>query len=102
MNIQITDNYRITSDKLNIILQEKYEKRDGKGKNATPTGEFNYQNVGYFGNLDHLVKRLVEKEIYNSDAESLHSVVDQIDELTKQMQKHLTDKVVLSTEKGDE
>lgn len=95
MNIQLTDTYRITSDKLNIILEEKYEKRDGKGKSANFTGQFDYKPVGYFRKLNHLADWLVNMEIYEADITELYDVVNTIEKLRNDIANTLIDKIIL-------
>lgn len=99
MNIQLTDTYRITSDKLNIILEEKFEKRGGKGKNAQLTGEFDYRPIAYFRELKHLADSLVKREIINSDVTNLYDIVYKIDELKEEISNNLVDKIVLINDK---
>lgn len=101
MFIQLTDTYRITSDKLNIILEEKFEKRDGKGKNAPLTGEFDYRPIAYFRELKHLADSLIKREIINSDVTDLYDIVYKVDELRNDIVKHLVDKIVLINDKKD-
>ena len=95
--IQLNENYRITVDKMNIILQEKYEKKDGKGKNAVGTGEYDYKDLGYFGSLDHLVKSLIKREVIKSisEVDSLEKVVTYIKDVERSIKKHLNEKVVI-------
>lgn len=46
----INDWYRITSDgSRNLILQEKYETRVGRGKGAELSGEYSWRDVGFHG-----------------------------------------------------
>lgn len=63
------DNYKITADKLNLILSEKYEKRDGKGKNAQLTGEYDYREIGYYGTFSALAKGLIKHEVIRKVSE---------------------------------
>ena len=69
--IQINDKYRITSDgRMNLLLEEKYEKRIGAGKNSPLSGEYGYSTVGYFGaGLHSLIKRFNENEFLETFAE---------------------------------
>lgn len=64
----VGQNYKITSDALNIILNKKYFKKDKEG-NATE--EFLFRQIGYYNSLDSAFNALIEKEIKGSDAISL-------------------------------
>ena len=102
--IQILDDYRITSDKMNIVLQEKYEKKDGAGKKAKTTGEIGWRDAGYFGRFDVLAKSLVNKEIIKSihKVNSLPEILIHMEKLEKQLSNYLNEKVILSRGKKDD
>ncbi len=99
--IQILDDYRITADKMNIVLQEKYEKKDGKGKNAKGTGEYDWKDIGYHNRFDTLAKSLVNKEIIKSihNVDSFPEILIHIEKLEKQITNYLKDKVILNRER---
>ncbi|MBO1513243.1 hypothetical protein [Metabacillus bambusae] len=74
MNIKIGDSYLITSDSMNVTLNQRYEKKkDGAG-----TGEFDYKPIGYFSSLVHACNSLLDREIRISDAENLSELVKTI------------------------
>ncbi len=56
MILQIDDNYRITTDEYNFILQRKMdpEKNPRKGKGARTSAE-KWKNIGYWGDLSQLL-----------------------------------------------
>jgi hypothetical protein len=68
MEIMVGQNYKITSDPLNIVLNKKYFKKDEQG-NATE--EVRFRQIGYYNTLDGALNALIEKEIKGSDAISL-------------------------------
>lgn len=82
--IQIGDNYRITSDKRhNLMLHKQFEKTDGRGKNARGTGEFEYKNIGYFKQLEHIgryLARLEELENIDKGLESATKAISNLEE----------------------
>lgn len=96
MNIQLTEDYRITSDKLNIILEERYEKRLGKGKNAPLSGEYDYDKIAYFRDLRHLANYLVKRSVINADVDSLYKISGEIVKLKEEIANNLVDKIMLS------
>lgn len=80
--IQLGENYRLTSDgKQNLILHEKYEKTEGRGKNAVPTGEFDFRWLGYFRRLEYVGEFLVEQETYKNLSSGLEQTVIEIEKL---------------------
>jgi hypothetical protein len=72
MKIEI-GNYVITSDPMNVILNEKYEKKDKEGE---PTGEHGLRSVGFHRNLENACEALMNREIKISDAENLAELVE--------------------------
>lgn len=102
---EINDWYRITSDgSRNLILQEKYETRVGRGKGAELSGEFSWRDTGYHGaNMRSLRHRFKEDTImksFNSQEDGLKFIeaVDKIiafaekieDEVLTHINEHVT------------
>lgn len=67
MNIRLTDDYRITSDPLQYILQHRMVHQKTK--------EEYWVNEGYYGSLETLFKGLVHHEIVSSDISSLPEII---------------------------
>lgn len=60
--IKLTDDYYLSSDgSRNFILNERYEKREGRGRNAELSGEYGFREVGFFRNYKHIGEHLGEK-----------------------------------------
>lgn len=92
----LSSKYGITWDKLNIVLFEQYEKFDGKGKAAKPTGELGWRVEGYYGSLNTLAKELVRKAYMNDEElEDLYSIVDKVNDLHKDIYKTLQSKITI-------
>ncbi len=95
--VQLTEDYRITSDQRNIILQKRYQKREGKGRNAPLINEYDYKDVGYFGNLKSLLNGLVNYEVplsvtMTGKIEDAHL---RIEKLRDEIAQHVLDKVTV-------
>ena len=62
----ISENLGVTSDgSMNIILMERYEKQEGKGKNAPKTGEYDWRPLtggAYFSNPKSLAHGLFRRD----------------------------------------
>lgn len=104
--LRLSEKYAIDTDKLNIILKERYETRVGKGKFADYSGEFAYKSIAYFQTFDRLADWLVQNAMFTTDSvEHMYEFADQVVELKKEMAGFLKDKVVIQNEdkkKGDE
>ena len=83
--LTLNEKYRITSDgSRNLILQEKYQKREGKGKNAPLSNEFDFRDCVYFGaGLVALIKRLNEREFLEvfNEVERAQDIVEALQEM---------------------
>jgi hypothetical protein len=67
MNILVGEDYLITSDNYNVIINQRYEKKeDGEG-----TGEFSYRSIAFTGQFESAVNYLLDREIRVADAENL-------------------------------
>ncbi|MDH2364010.1 hypothetical protein [Priestia megaterium] len=78
MEIMVGQNYKITSDALNIILNKKYLKKDKKGNVTTEVG---FKQIGYYTTLDGAFNALIEKEIKRSDAISLDELKKHVESI---------------------
>ncbi|MDO6851067.1 hypothetical protein Q4S57_24460 [Priestia megaterium] len=64
MEIMVGQNYKITSDALNIVLNKKYFKKDKEGNVTTDEA---FKQIGYYNSLHSALEALIEKEIKGSD-----------------------------------
>jgi len=72
MNIKIGAKYKLTSDKYNVVINERYEKQvDGE-----PSGEFDYKLSAkpFQSNLEKACAALIDLDILESDAENLAEI----------------------------
>lgn len=87
---QISENYGVGADIYNIILFERFNKKDGRGRNANETGEQGWKHAkggAYFKNINHLadfLKNKVEKE-------AVSNIGIDFDKFTKYMDEWLLD-----------
>lgn len=85
MNILIGENHKITSDKLNIIVNRKVKKYDKKGKDGKPTGEYGWKEISYLPNIERALNFVLNEKISVSDAQSLGEVLMIIREHKKEI-----------------
>jgi len=85
MIIPIDENFRISSDREQWIIQER--KVTETGKNA---GKENWVNVSYWGTVQGAVKGLSGLMIWLCDSESLIGVLEYIEKLSTKLTQALT------------
>jgi len=83
MNIEINEKYRLTSDPMNFIIQERYKSKKG---------EWKWKNISYCNNLTNTIRSLCRHMLLSSPAvdcegltESLKEVEAVIDTLESRM-----------------
>lgn len=74
MEIILNDDYKLTSDPLNIVVQRRTTDANG---NKTE----NFKPLAYCGTLQQACKFIVEKEIKVSEAASFHALIDVIEDI---------------------
>ena len=92
--LRLSKKYAIDTDSRNIILLERYEKREGKGKNAPMSGIFEWRNVAYFQTFDRLAHWLVQNALFTTEkVEHMYEFADRVVELKMEMTELLNERV---------
>ena len=73
--MEINNKYKIISDDMNIVLQEKYQKKDNKGED--------YKTIGFYSDVKAALKGMCKREINGTGFDSFKLVISKIDELYK-------------------
>jgi len=76
MIIKLTDNYQISTDSLNYILQKRVIVTKGENE-----GKERIENVGYYGKIENLLNALLEIKIKDLDIDSIASLRAEISQL---------------------
>ena len=82
INIRINNEWAITSDAHNFILNRVTIGKSGKGR-----GKEKLVISGYFQKMEDLIDRFVDKVLYRSDCESLIEVSTLLREIKANLQK---------------
>lgn len=80
MNIRLNEDYQLTSDRLQYILQER--KVPEKGKNI---GKEYWDNIGYYSKLQNAIDDYIDMRVRASDAKSIAEIITHIKELKKEI-----------------
>ena len=78
MNIQITDDLRLTSDDFNYIVRKRKIVQTGKHK-----GEIKWDPISYHNTMGHVAKSLMQKNLRWSDAETVEQLEQEHDRFKK-------------------
>jgi hypothetical protein len=94
MRIQINEDWRITSDPQNFILEMKRI----RGKESKTPGDEYYTAEGFYTNLDNALQGLVRRSVLESDCdsfESLNALLRQLDGSIRDVQECLDARKVI-------
>lgn len=83
--MRITEKYSVTFDKMNITLQERYEKRSGKGRDSPLSGEFGYRDVSFHSTWKGVIDKIEKLGAPEWEVESIREYVEQIEKLKDEM-----------------
>lgn len=74
MNLQIGENYLLTADTYNIILNKRYKKQTKEGEPA----QYGWQQSAFYSNIENAFLGLLEKKIKDSDATTVNELIEEI------------------------
>ncbi|AGY48440.1 replication initiation protein [Bacillus phage Spock] len=75
MEIYVGEKYKLTSDPMNVIINEKYEKKNKKNEVVG----HDYKVVGYYANVSKALVALLHKDLRESEAKSVEDLLEAID-----------------------
>ncbi|QDH49728.1 hypothetical protein BEYONPHE_41 [Bacillus phage Beyonphe] len=75
MEMYIGEKYKLTSDPMNVIINEKYEKKNKEGKVLG----HGYKVVGYYSTVTKALIALLHKDLRESEAKSVEELLESID-----------------------
>jgi hypothetical protein len=75
MTIILSEKYKLTSDAGNVILEEKKIVKAGENK-----GLENWENIGYYPNLQWAVNAVIRKGIQTTEVEGIQNIINCIKE----------------------
>lgn len=96
--VLLSENYALDTDKLNLVLKERYEKRDGKGKFAPIIeGEYGWRDLGYFRDLTHVANHIVKHELMKEhEVGELRNLAERIESVRDDIVDHLVEHVIVT------
>jgi len=86
LNIEVGSKYVITGTKFDLVLNEKRTIKEGKN-----AGQETLVRLSYYSKFDHLVKALCEREILESEAQTLSELKTHIDDLSIELSEGVND-----------
>lgn len=98
--IQLTSEYRVTGDKMNITLTERYQKQDGKGRGKGLLDEYTYGRPKYYGTLNALVDSLIKNEVIDSlgKIKELQEIIPRIEKIRDEIKEYINEHVTIVQE----
>lgn len=97
LNIQVTEDYRITSDKFNIIVNERHfadptkapnwKKREAEG--ASPEPREVWTEVSFHSTVEDAMNKIVDKTVLNSEATTISELRNDIRQIRRDIERVL-------------
>lgn len=76
MEIHVGEKYKLTSDPMNVIINEKYVRKNRDGE---VVGE-EYKVVGYYANVTKALIALLHKDLRESEVKSVEDMLEAIED----------------------
>lgn len=93
LNIAVGKDYRITSDSMNIIVNERYfadptkapnwKQREAEGASPEPVEK--WREVSFHSRVESAMNKIVDKTILRSDAETFSELLREIREIRREI-----------------
>lgn len=74
MNLQVGENYLLTADTYNIILNKRYKKQTKEGEPA----QYGWQQSAFYSTIEKAFLGLLEKKIKESDVATVNELIEEI------------------------
>ncbi|MDR9792743.1 hypothetical protein Q8A72_07100 [Aeribacillus pallidus] len=97
LNIRINDDYKITSDTYNVIVNRRHisdptkapnwEKRKAEG--ADPTPKETWREVAYCRNVEQALEWILDRQVKESDAETFSDLLREIRQFRREINEIL-------------
>lgn len=88
MILQINNDYRITTDANNVMLEKKrVVKEDTKNHKA---GDEVYDVIGFYGEFEHVYRAMIKHGILTSELESLQAISKYVDRIHQEIKESLS------------
>ncbi|QVW28836.1 hypothetical protein [Bacillus phage SWEP1] len=75
MEIHVGEKYKLTSDPMNVIINEKYEKKNKKNEVVG----YDYKVVGYYSTVTKALIALLHKDLRESESKSVEDLLAAIE-----------------------
>lgn len=92
--VLLSENYALDTDKLNLILKEKYQKKDSRSKNSNFIDEYGWSNLGYFRDITQVADYIVKHELMKEhEIGELRNLAERIEAVRDDIVDHLVERV---------
>lgn len=81
MEIYVGEKYKLTSDPMNVIINEKYVRKNRDGE---VVGE-EYKVVGYYANVTKALIALLHKDLRESEVKSVEELLAAIEDAVERI-----------------
>jgi hypothetical protein len=90
MILKVNDDYRISTDALNIMLEKKRIVKEGTTSKTLKAGDEVWDTIGFYGEFEHVYRAMVKHGIMASDLEGLQAIIKEIDRIGHAVKESLS------------
>lgn len=87
--MKITEEFNLGFDRYNVIIKQRFEKKEGKGKDAKGTGEYDYKDVAFCKDIETACRRILQFKIHDSEAADIAEMIEVIKGATAEINEHI-------------
>jgi hypothetical protein len=90
MILNINEDYRISTDAGNVMLEKKRIIKEGTTSKVLKAGDEVFDIIGFYGEFEHAYRALVKHGLLSSDLEGLRAVMNWFERTGKEIKESLS------------
>ena len=90
MILKINEDYRISTDSLNITVEKKRVIKEDTKSKTLKAGDEVFDIIGFYGEFEHAYRALVKHGLLTSDLEGFRAIINWIERTGKEIKESLS------------
>ncbi len=90
MILKINEDYRISTDSLNITVEKKRVIKEDTKSKTLKAGDEVFDIIGFYGEFEHAYMALVKHGLLSSDLEGLRAILNWLERTGKEIKESLS------------
>ena len=90
MILKINEDYRISTDAMNIMLEKKRIIKEGTTSKTLKAGDEVFDIIGFYGEFEYVYRAMVKHGILASDLEGIRAILNWIERTGREIKESLS------------